>query len=81
MELILRLIIGLKILVYENGYNTYTFVHGDNNDRILVNLSMLGKHNILNSLVAMAVADYMGLDLMKAAKSFEALHGTETEDN
>jgi UDP-N-acetylmuramoyl-tripeptide--D-alanyl-D-alanine ligase len=60
-------------IVYENGYNTYTYVH--NNDRILVNLSMLGKHNILNSLAAMAVADHMGLDLMKAAKSFEDFHG------
>ena len=60
-------------IYFENGYNTYTYVHG--NDRIMVNLSVLGKHNVLNSLAAMAVCDYMGLDLMKAAKAFESFVG------
>ena len=58
---------------FENGYNNYTFVHGD--ERIEVKLSVLGTHNVLNSLVAMAVSDYMGLDLGKAAKSFESFVG------
>ena len=58
---------------FENGYNNYTFVHGDK--RIEVKLSVLGTHNVLNSLVAMAVSDYMGLDLSKAAKSFESFVG------
>ena len=33
------------------------------------------KHNILNSLVAMAVCDYMGLNLENAAKSLESFQG------
>ncbi len=58
---------------FENGFNSYTFVHGDK--RVLVNLSALGKHNVLNSLVAMAVCDHLGLDLSKAASSFENFQG------
>ena len=57
----------------ENGYNTYTYVHGDT--RIDVNLHQPGIHNVLNSLVSMAIADYLGLDLMKAAASFESFEG------
>lgn len=58
---------------FENGYNTYTYVHEAT--RLDVRLNVLGMHNVLNSLVAMAVADYMGLDLAKAAKSFESFEG------
>ena len=58
---------------YNSDHNSYTYVHDDK--RVAVKLSMLGKHNILNSLVAMAVCDYMGLDLDKAAKSLEDFHG------
>jgi UDP-N-acetylmuramoyl-tripeptide--D-alanyl-D-alanine ligase len=58
---------------FENGYNTYIYVHND--QRIQVNLHQLGKHNVLNSLVSMAIADYMGLDLMKAASHFETFVG------
>lgn len=58
---------------FENGYNTYEFVH--DNTRITVNLTALGIHNVRNSLVAMAVCDHMGLDLMKAAASFENFNG------
>ena len=60
-------------ITYENGYNTYTYIH--DNNRIIVNLSVLGRHNVINSLVAMAICDYLGLDLMKAAKSFEHFQG------
>ena len=58
---------------YENGYNTYDYVHG--NDRITVSMNSLGQHNVLNSLVAMAICDVMGLDLMKAAGAFENFSG------
>ena len=58
---------------FENGYNTYDYVHGS--DRITVLLSSLGRHNVLNSLVAMAICDVMGLDLMKAAGAFENFQG------
>ena len=60
-------------IVYGTDFNTYTFKHGDK--KINVKLSMLGKHNILNSLVAMAVCDYMGLNLENAAKSLESFQG------
>ena len=60
-------------IVFENGYNTYTFVHGK--DKLIVNLNVLGQHNVLNSLAALAVSDYMGLDLVKAARSFETFEG------
>ena len=58
---------------FENGFNTYTYVHGDK--RIDVSLNVLGMHNVLNSLVAMAISDHLGLDLEKAAKSFESFVG------
>lgn len=51
----------------------YDYVHG--NKRIPVTLNVLGKHNVGNSLVGMAIADYMGLDLQKAAKGFESFNG------
>lgn len=60
-------------IVFENGYNTYTFIHGK--DSLIVNLNVLGQHNVLNSLAALAVSDYMGLDLVKAARSFETFEG------
>ena len=58
---------------FVDGYNSYTFVHGD--QRIPVILHQFGKHNVLNSLVSMAIADYMGLDLMNAASSLETFVG------
>ena len=36
---------------------------------------MFGEHNVLNSLVSMAICDYLDLDLEKAAKSFETFKG------
>ncbi|MBO4863430.1 MAG: UDP-N-acetylmuramoyl-tripeptide--D-alanyl-D-alanine ligase [Eubacterium sp.] len=63
---------------YENGFNTYTYCHGD--ERITVNLLQSGKHNVLNSLVAMAICDYLGLDLNKAAASFESFAGLRQKE-
>ncbi|MBO4592143.1 MAG: UDP-N-acetylmuramoyl-tripeptide--D-alanyl-D-alanine ligase [Eubacterium sp.] len=58
---------------YEDGYNTYEYVHEDK--RITVMMNSLGQHNVLNSLVAMAICDVLGLDLMKAAAAFENFSG------
>lgn len=57
----------------ENYKYVYEYVHGDT--RIPVILNALGRHNVGNSLVGMAVADYLGLDLNKAAKSFDDFKG------
>ncbi len=57
----------------ENVRLVYDYVHGD--VRIPVAVNALGKHNVLNSLAGMAVADYLGLDIYKSAKSFESFVG------
>lgn len=57
----------------ENYKYVYEYVHGDT--RIPVVLNALGRHNVGNSLVGMAIADYMGLDLNKAAKGFADFKG------
>ncbi|MDE6025227.1 MAG: UDP-N-acetylmuramoyl-tripeptide--D-alanyl-D-alanine ligase [Lachnospiraceae bacterium] len=51
----------------------YDYVHGD--VRVPVVLNALGKHNVSNSLVGMAIADYMGLSLTDAAKGFDSFAG------
>lgn len=57
----------------ENYKIAYEYVHGDK--RIPVVLNVLGKHNVGNSLVGMAICDYMGLDLEKAAAGFVNFEG------
>ena len=51
----------------------YDYVHKD--ERIPVLLNTLGAHNVTNSLAGMAVADYLGHDLHKTAKTFESFQG------
>lgn len=51
----------------------YDYVHGDK--KVTVRINTLGKHNVENSLVGMAIADYMGYDIEKAAKGFEKFEG------
>lgn len=51
----------------------YEFVHGDK--RVPVRLNALGKHNVGNSLVGLAIADYMGLDLVNAAAGLAKFEG------
>lgn len=58
---------------FVDGMSHYTFVHG--NERRKVKLNVLGKHNILNSLVALAICDYMNLDLNNATKSLATFKG------
>lgn len=57
----------------EDYQYVYEFVHGDT--RIPVRLNALGKHNVGNSLVGLAIADYLGLDLEKAAAQFANFSG------
>lgn len=57
----------------ENYQYVYDYVHGEK--RVTVRLNALGRHNVGNSLVGMAIADYMGYDLAKAAKGFESFQG------
>ncbi len=57
----------------ENYKYVYDYVHGDK--RVTVRLNALGRHNVGNSLVGMAIADYMGCDLEQAAKKFENFQG------
>lgn len=57
----------------ENSKYVYDYVHG--NDRVQVVLNALGRHNVLNSLVGMAIADYMGYDVEQAAQGFEHFKG------
>lgn len=57
----------------ENYQYIYDYVHGDKN--VTVRLNALGKHNVGNSLVGMAIADYTGVDVAAAAKQFEEFKG------
>lgn len=58
---------------YEDNMLVYDYVHDDK--RIRVPLNVLGKHNAVNSLAGMAISDYMGLDLEKAAAGFAEFNG------
>ena len=60
-------------ITFNDDSNSYTYRHGDK--KLLVNMNVLGRHNVLNSLVAMAICDYLGLDLAKAASCFESFEG------
>ena len=57
----------------ENYQYVYYYVHGD--DRVKVTLNALGKHNVVNSLAGLAIADYLGMDVRIAAKQFETFKG------
>lgn len=57
----------------ENYKIKYDYVHDD--IRVPVILNALGRHNVSNSLVGMAIADYMGLSLTDAAKGFDSFSG------
>ena len=56
----------------ENGVG-FDMVHGD--VRIPVKLSVLGSHNVNNALVALAVAEFFGVDLGAAVKALEGYTG------
>lgn len=56
----------------ENGVG-FDMVHGD--VRMPVKLSVLGSHNVNNALVALAVAEFFGVDLGAAVKALEGYTG------
>lgn len=56
-----------------NGYPVFTAVHGDR--RIPVQLGIMGRHNVSNAMVALAVADQNGVPMEAAAKKLEEFHG------
>lgn len=57
----------------ENYRYVYDYVHGGK--RVSVVLNALGRHNVGNSLAGMAVADYLGYDVEKAAQGFVHFQG------
>lgn len=56
----------------ENGVG-FDMVHGD--VRMPVKLSVLGSHNVNNALVALAVAEFFGVDLGAAVRALEGYTG------
>ncbi len=57
----------------ERGCPSFTMVHGER--RIPVTLSVMGEHNVLNALAALAVADYNGVPLEAAAEKLREFTG------
>lgn len=60
-------------VTYEEGKPSFVMVHGEN--RIPMSLSVLGEHNILNALAALAVADCFHVDLNLAAEKLREFGG------
>lgn len=59
----------------ENGYPRFTAVCG--NSRISVGLHILGAHQVLNAMAALAVADHMHVPLEAAARQLELFEGVK----
>lgn len=62
-----------KDIVYDGDYSLFTLVHGE--EEISVRLKALGKHNVGNCVVALAVANENGIPMATAAKAFETFEG------
>lgn len=62
-----------KDIVYHDSYTTFTCVHG--NEEVEVHLSTLGKHNVRNCVVALAVAGENGISMETAAGVFAEFEG------
>ena len=62
-----------EAVVYEGGKPSFLMVHGDT--RIPVKLSVMGEHNVLNALAALAVADHFHVDLKLAAEKLAEFDG------
>lgn len=58
---------------FQDGKPSFVFVHGT--ERIPIRLSVLGEHNILNALAAMAVADCYHVPLAAAAEALALCDG------
>lgn len=62
-----------KDIVYHDCYTTFTCVHGA--EEVSVELNSLGKHNVGNCVVALAVANENGIPMSVAAKEFSSFEG------
>lgn len=60
-------------IVFENGRPSFDLIHGDT--VIPVKLEVMGEHNILNALAALAVADHYGVPLKDAAEALREFDG------
>lgn len=62
-----------KNIIYHDSYTTFTCVHG--NEEVEVYLNTLGKHNVGNCVVALAVAKENGIPMETAAEVFKEFVG------
>lgn len=60
-------------IVFENGRPSFDLIHGDT--VLPVKLEVMGEHNILNALAALAVADHYGVPLKDAAEALREFDG------
>lgn len=60
-------------IALDNGYPRFTAVHGQ--ERIQVSLHIMGMHNVLNAMAALAVAGEQGVPMEKAAVTLGAFTG------
>ena len=60
----------------ELGYPTYT-LHAKNHPDTIVTLSVPGRHNISNSMAAIAFSDCVGIDRKDTIKALSSFTGTE----
>lgn len=58
---------------YDEFVYKYDYVHEDK--KVQVVLKQIGMHNVMNSLVALAICDYFGFDVEKSAKVFSDFEG------
>lgn len=57
----------------EGGYPVFTAVHGER--RIPVRLGIMGRHHVLNAMVALAAADLYGIPMEAAAEKIKEFSG------
>lgn len=60
-------------IAFDNGRPSFDMVHGDT--VLPVRLEVMGEHNILNALAALAVADHYGVPLKDAAEALREFDG------
>lgn len=64
----------------ENGFGQYTFCHRQNDTETAkypVHLQVVGRHNVLNSVAALALAHQLGLDMENAIHGLSNFRGTD----
>jgi len=64
------------LLITEEGYSTFTF-NTPSENKIKVTIRVPGKHNVLNAVAALAIADILNLDLTSSASALYAFEGAK----